>query len=213
MSQPELVKLKQQQEASLVKKQEALIHVTHALAWLQHTIQLARRSTPEMSYGRLAVPLLLLSGRRATEILNGMSTFTPTDRPTTCLFSGQIKKRGAACEYEIPLLCDDATFRFALGVLREKQKHVQLDARACNHNYSRLLSDAIGQLYPFCPNVHALRGIYAAFAFHLYVCNTTFNRAAMRMLGHEKLDVSLAYNAILLHDLGNTAGCYGALFR
>ena len=58
------------------------------------------------------------------------------------------------------------------------------------------------QHFSFATHVHELRAVYAAMAFHLYQCNsTTFNRAAMRILGHERLDVSLSYNAVALHDM------------
>ena len=156
-------------------------------------------------------PLLLLSGRRTTEICNGHSTFAPTERRTVCMFTGQVKKRGAVGAYAVPLLCDYATFRDALGVLRAKQGGERLEPVACNNRYQKMLNAATPRLLPFARHAHALRAVYAAFAFHLYACDVTFNRATMRILGHERLDLSLSYNAVVLHDVGLPAGCYGPL--
>ena len=162
-----------------------------------------------MGVARLALPLLLLTGRRTTEILNGASRFAPA-RPTTALFAGALKKRGASHAFEIPLLCDCATLAHALGALRAAQGHEQLGARECNNKYQKLLNAAVGDYFPMVRSVHELRAMYAAYAFHLYRCDATFNRCAMRILGHEKLEVSLSYNHVVLHDLQG-AGSYGPL--
>ena len=54
-----------------MKKQDDLIQVFQSGQSLQHAIHLARGATIDMSYARLSLPLLLLSGRRTTELLNG----------------------------------------------------------------------------------------------------------------------------------------------
>jgi hypothetical protein len=207
----ELMSLKRTREGALITKQESLVHVDNAGKWLKYAIELARSSSMEMSFARLALPILLLTGRRTTEILNGKSTFTPTARPNTCLFKGAIKKRGASFAFEIPLLCDFAVVDHALRVLRMKQEGVELDAATCiNRYHARLSRD---ELFPFVHNVHQLRGVYAAYVYHLFECDVTFNRAAMLMLGHEKLEVSLSYNTVKLHDINMPQGCYGPLPR
>ena len=195
LSKRELLSLKRTREGALIKKQESLLRVPHA--WVPYAIELARNSTVDMSYARLALPLLLLTGRRSTEILNGHSTFAPTARATTCVFTGALKKRGAEAPFEIPLLCDLAVVAHALGVLRTKQGGEQLSPRACTQRYAAMLTP--GALFPGTTNAHQLRAVYASFAYHLYESNVTFNRAIMRILGHEKLDVSLSYNSIVLH--------------
>ena len=202
LSHQELISLKRKRDDTLISKQEALLHVHHATTWLQCAIVAARTSTPDMSIPRLALPLLLLSGRRTSEILNGKSTFEATEKTTTCLFKGQIKKRGEETTYEIPLLCDFATFTHAFNVLRIKQGgEVFKQPEACTNRYSHMLKEEISQHFSFAAHVHELRAVYAAMAYHLYQCNTTFNRAAMRILGHEKLDVSLSYNSVVLHGM------------
>lgn len=202
LSPAELMQLEQQREAVLLRKQGDLIHVHDAEQWLLHAIYLARQSTVQMSVSRLVIPLLLLSGRRSTELLNGQSSFLPTPRLTTTLFLGQIKKRGASVPYEIPLLCDYNTFAFALGVLRAKQGYTVLDAAACNRKYAPVLNETIPRLFPMAPKAHALRSMYASFVYHLYDHASTFNDVIMRVLGHEKLAVSLSYNSVVLHGAG-----------
>ena len=205
LTKSELLALTREREAALIKKQETLLHVPHQ--WLWYAIALAREATPDMSYARLTLPLLLLSGRRSTEILNGISTFAPTPRPTTCVFTGAVKKRGESTAFEIPLLCDSHTFARALGVLRAKQGGVQLDPKTCTNRYAKSLSAS--DLFPV-RNPHQLRAVYAAFVYHLYTADVTFNRAAMRFLGHEKLETSLSYNSVVLHG-ELPAGAYGPL--
>lgn len=210
LTKADLVALKRVKRATLLRKQETLVHIHHADSWLAHTIQLARSAHVSMDYAQLILPLLLLSGRRTGEIANGSSEFMPTWRATTCVFSGQLKKRGASAPYEIPLLCDYGTFMHALGVLRAKQCYETLDTVACNARYAVALNSAVTRLYPMATNPHVLRQMYAAFAFHLYASTTTFNRCAMQMLGHDDLEVSLSYNSVVLH--GHTgAGTYGLL--
>ena len=212
LTQPELVQLARKREAGLIKKQETLLHVPRAGEWLKYAIALARQSTPDMSFARLALPLLLLSGRRSTEILNGKSAFVPTVRETTVVFTGAIKKRGAATSWEIPLLCDYATFANALSVLRQKQGYAQCSPSVCNNRYQKNLNAAVSTLFPWAASAHQLRSVYASCMYHLYSCDTTFNLAAMRALGHEALTVSLSYNATVLHDMDAwPVGCLGPL--
>lgn len=211
MSKRDLVAFKRDRETALLKKQDALLHVEPAGQWLEHAITLARLSTVDMSTERLAIPLLLLSGRRTSEILNGKSTFSATTRPTVCVFTGALKKRGVDATAEIPLLCDFETFRFALSILREKQGGLQLEPVACNNEYHRRLKDTLPSIFPFCVNPHTLRGVYAQMVYHLYSSDVTFNRVAMKVLLHDELDVSLSYNSVELHEFPFPAGCLGAL--
>lgn len=211
LTQVELISLKRKHEGSLLKKQEELIRVPCAYEWLQYAIYLVRSSTEQTSFARVAIPLLLLSGRRTTELMNGKSEFAPTARPTTCTFAGQIKKRGGMVPYEIPLLCDVQTFSYGMHVLRAKQRGERLEPAATNNRYQKMLNLQTTEVFPFATNVHQLRAIYAAFAFQMYTSRTTFNLAAMRMLGHEKLEVSLSYNAVELEDLSCNPGCLGPL--
>jgi len=205
LSQQELVDLERTRQATLLRKQETILHVYNAQQWLLYAIRLARESRPDMPIERLASPLLLLCGRRTTELLNGRSTFLPVGA-TTALFTGQIKKRGKSAPYVIPLLCDNATLAHALAALRARQNHEQLDAAACHARYSKTLARS---LFPFVAHAHQLRSVYAAMVYRLYTSDITFNLAAMRFLGHDDVTTSISYNSVRLHDLGE--GSYGPL--
>ena len=86
-----------------------------------------------------------------------------------------------------------------------------MDAEACNNEYHRKLKATVPGVFPIANTVHRLRAVYAAYVYHLYSSEKTFNAAAMRFLMHEKLEVSLAYNTVKLHDFGVPEGCYGPL--
>lgn len=202
--------LKRGREASLLKRQEEVAHVHRAHEWLCYAVGLARAATVDMGAVQVALPLLLLSGRRSSELLNGLSSFTPTERPTVVRFRGAIKKRGADTEFPIPLLCDSATFLHALSVLRAVQGGQQRTPEDCNQAYERPLNTLLPRLFPIACNVHQLRSIYASMAYHLYSSTMTFNRAAMLFLGHEKIGTSLSYNRVVVHDAG-FAGSFGPL--
>ena len=50
------------------------------------------------------LPLLLVSGRRLTEIASPRSTFTPVPHTHAAAFAGALKKRGRTPTFIIPLL-------------------------------------------------------------------------------------------------------------
>jgi hypothetical protein len=210
----ELVAYKRDRADSLFVKQERLIRVPNAATLLAQIVEMARTSVPKMTYTRLAIPLMLLSGRRTTEIMNGLSAFEKVGA-TTCTFTGQLKKRGVASEpYVIPLLCDYGVFAHALRALRAKQRHVTLDAAKCNSRYHRRLNIAARSLFPVTHpahlrTCHELRAMYAAYAYHMYEHSVTFNYFACWALGHESIQVSLSYNNVALYDAG-APGVLGA---
>lgn len=203
LSPRELLALKRSAEASLLDKQRTVLHVDGE--WIRHAIAMAQTCTVHHTYPEIVLPLLLLTGRRTTEVLNGQSTFSPTARGTVARFAGQIKKKGTGAPYDIPLLCDFETLRHAMGVLRDKQSNRVLDAVTCNNLYQKELNGAAPRIFPFVKNVHQLRGVYIASVFRLYQCDVTFNLVAMRALGHTKLSDSLHYNCEVVHGLPEDA--------
>ena len=210
LSKEELDALEQHAARRLLAKQRALLRVPDACAMLADAIHLATNATPWMGVPVLALNLMLLSGRRSSEILNGRSTFSPA-RATTCVFGGQLKRRGEEeAPYTIPLLCSFDAFQTNLAALREAQGYETLDNVACNQRYGKALQLATRKTYPMATRPHALRSIYMGFVMELYACETTFNLCAMRALGHAKLEHSLAYNAC---ELGGVEGLpeYGPL--
>jgi hypothetical protein len=211
----ELISLSRVRSRALIVKQD-VINVYAAGTWLQHVISLVLSSTTESTFSQIAIPLLLLSGRRSTEVLNGKSSFLPSPSlsTTTCWFTGQIKRRGGAdAGYEIPLLCDFNVFAYGISILRAKQRGEQLEAAACNNRYHKMLNAEMTRICPQGKTAHALRAMYSAYVYYLYSSNVTFNRAVMQILGHDKLEVSLSYNSWVLHDMDASypAGCMGVI--
>ena len=94
-------------------------------------------------------------------------------------------------------------------MLRAATRGEQLSEEACHQKYARPLALALPSLFPWATHVHGLRAAYAAYVWETYTCDCTFNRAAMRALGHEKLEVTLSYTGVRLHDLAPV--CFGSL--
>jgi hypothetical protein len=213
LSEFELISLSRVRAKALILKQQ-VINVYAAGNWLQHVISMVLSSTTECSFPYIAIPLLILSGRRSTEIMNGKSSFAPSSlSTTTSLFTGQIKRRGKDMAYEIPLLCDYDVFAYGISILRAKQRGETLESAACNNRYHKMLNTEMARICPQGKTVHSLRAMYAAYVYFLYTSNVTFNRAVMQVLGHDKLDVSLSYNSWVLHDMEATypKGCMGVI--
>ena len=209
LSRDEHAQRRQVRAARLMAKQSRLIHVHNATVWLAHAVELCRASHAGLSVARLALPLLLLSGRRSSEILNGRSSFLPTGRATTAVFAGALKKKGHSAPLEIPLLCEHAVFAHGYAALRAAQRHEQLSEVECNNKYHSALTLELPNLFPFAPTPHALRSVYAAYTFELYSHECAFNLVCMRVLLHESIGVSLSYSSAKLHDLA--PACLGAL--
>ena len=142
--------LKRKHEASIVSKNERILYVKTDI--IDTCVTLLKSATVKSSYPKIAIPLLLLSGRRTSEIMNGLSTFThvPGD-VRMCTFRGQLKKRGTAEVYTIPLLCDWDTFARGISILREKQGCEKLGSIECKRRYQPNLQAALRDVLPCLP--------------------------------------------------------------
>lgn len=212
--------LKRQRDDAIVSKNEHLIVIHDAPALLRAAAAALESATSERSYAKLILPLLLVSGRRLTEITNGRSTFTPIgDVRTTrhATFAGQLKKKGAgATPYVIPLLVPFALFDRGLRALREKQRAEfgQLTNLAAKGRYQpntqRDLAKGVLVGFPRGCHIHDLRSAYMRLAFELFRSQWTFARSAMACLGHESLHESHAY-ANVEANVGALCGSFGPL--
>ena len=146
--------------------------------------------------------LMLLTGRRECEILNGASVLTRhTDYSIT--FHGQAKKRGAAVEYVIPTLERADLILCAFEALRRRQGAVVLTNRETSRRYQSYLSRHLSATKPWsqCARVHSLRGLYACMAFRLFDWRDHSQAfVAMCLLGHSSLSESLVYTPFHLGD-------------
>jgi len=148
----------------------------------------------------LALALMLLTGRRTCETLNGRSTFSLAG-PFALHFTGQAKRRGADDRdgMLIPTLAPAHQVVQGFARLRELQSSVTLTNLATSRRYQTGLHNLLREGEVWCPRVHALRGLYARMAIGLFDWNgATDAYVAMCILGHSGLNESLAYTPFSL---------------
>ena len=167
----------------------------------------------------LALSLMLLTGRRTCEILNGHSTFL-CETEYSLRFTGQAKKRTLADEeeedeeddgaaaassthsYSIPTLAPAPLILSALNELRRCQGHVVRTNRATSLKYQAWVGQVLrdrGEPWTACGHAHALRGLYACMAVQLFDWGTASDAyITMSILGHAGLQESLVYTTYSL---------------
>lgn len=170
-----------------------------------------------VSLGELALCLMLLTGRRTCEVLNGTSHFASIDSDQededeeghyeyALIFEGQAKRRGMPSPaYRIPVLAPPSLLLAAMDALRARQGGwVAESNRACSLRYQSLLARTLGDSktpWKDCGRVHALRGIYAVMCLRLFDWTSgdgeepTDAYVTMHILGHASVEESLAYTA------------------
>lgn len=158
-----------------------------------------KRRKPEV-----VLALMLASGRRETEILNGRSRFEPVRGFVHgCLFQGQLKstKRMNELFFKIPLLVPLADFKRGLTTIRDWQGDVQtLTTKQVSERYqpnlSRETKHAFGGVE--LPKAHALRSIYMKCVLTLFKWQDMDSRVAKYCLGHATQEQQLSYNYVRL---------------
>ena len=150
----------------------------------------------------LTLALMLVTGRRECELLNGRSELMPHTQ-YSLTFVGQAKKRDEGIEVEhreervIPCLAPSDQVRNCLTCLRDRQSHAVLTNVAASLRYQSSLSRHMRCASPWCATnkpVHALRGIYTCMTHALFEWGLhTDAYTAMCILGHTSLTESLVY--------------------
>ena len=125
-----------------MQKNAKLIVIKDAAQLLRVVASMLEEATPTLSDAQLILPLLLASGRRTSALLNGRSTFLPLPEAHYCLFGGQLKKKGAAVAYRIPLLVPYELFDRGLRALRAKQGEAQVSNAEASRKYQGNLGRA-----------------------------------------------------------------------
>ena len=216
----ETLTLKRQREEHLLAKNDALLVVPEFAKLLATATAMMETATPDDAFPRLILPLLLVSGRRFAELVNGRSTFAPAPHEHYAAFSGQLKKRGAQAAYRIPLLVPYATFAKGLLALRQRQARSRTSAAALTNaqataryqaNVQRGLEGGALPGMPHGSHIHDLRGAYVAAVGAMFVSPVSAPRMAMRVLGHDTLQDSLAYSHVRLQGVGALEGSLGPL--
>ena len=92
----ETLSLKRQREENLLAKNDGLLAIPDFAKLIATATAMLETASPTHSFPQLILPLLLVSGRRFAELVNGRSTFAPAPHEHYTIFSGQLKKRGGA---------------------------------------------------------------------------------------------------------------------
>ncbi len=208
--------LKRKREDSLVARNESVVVVAEAARLVEACTTALKEAHAGLSFPRLAVPLLVLSGRRSAEMM-GAASFEPGPVPKSAVFAGQLKRKGAPdVPYVIPLLCDFAVFQRGVRILRSKQGgalapegvHTRYQPSIC-----RAIKSGIVPHLPETCHAHDCRAIYSALVYHAFVSPYSAPRTAMLVLGHHDLEQSLSYGAVRLEKCDALRGAFGPLPR
>ena len=165
-------------------------------------------ATEHDSIGDLAISILLATGRRTCEILNGASSFTNVDgEPYHALFAGQAKAGNDAPAYIIPILVPFAVLEHAMNVLRAKQgekRFTNMEAKikyqsAIRKRKLKMISEEQLALPPM--KTHALRKVYVAMVQELFDSPYAFNATVMKCCGHSRIKDSLAYSVVKIKGI------------
>jgi len=203
LTREEILQNKQRSEEAVLARNAEPLVVTNGAALVDTVHGMLLAATLSSTYAQIAIPLLLASGRRMAEIMNGVSVFKPhITNPYIAVFTGQLKKKSEPMQpYCIPLLVPFPVFNHGLTVLRQKQaaskaKPINTNAQ-CAIRYQKNLQEGMDAMIekgtiplPAC-HLHSLRGIYAALIFELFTCSHQFCYTAMKILGHSHLTESL----------------------
>lgn len=150
------------------------------------------------SYLNIALGLMLLTGRRATEILKTAELSVVTDE--SVVFAGQLKTKGSdnaqTSPYEIPVLTKSQTVVDALSKLRQLKDFSSLTNdrvhSRCNKSLNEYVKKHFGKLIPDV-KLKDLRSAYATIC-HEFFCPDHISQTAYfaQILGHSKEDLTTA---------------------
>ena len=217
VSEAEWNAIRKEKEDAHAKRMHKPVRIPEAGRMLTSAIEQLQLASVTDSFPHLTLPLLLVSGRRLTELLNGRSTFRKASERSVH-FYGQLKTP-TVVEYEIPLLCPSDLFLHAFGILREKQGVIGgagWSDEDVNQRYAGNLRRGMELYFPAVTHPekkqgspHLLRSIYAKFVEKLYDYSCTENYLMMRILGHADFKKSLWYMAVKLEGVANLQNSLG----
>ena len=124
----------------------------------------------------VGIGLLLLTGRRSSEIFHSAKFEPIKGQKHYVLFSGQLKKREISAPYNIPTLCKASTIIAAIKTVRNTYNFN--DVKSVNRSLSSALNLECKKLFPELnnPTAHNLR------AFYMAVCSVEFKPVDMNTL-------------------------------
>ena len=223
MSEAEVTEIKKQKAKAQKERDINIVRIPHADSMLQTATSNLERAKSTDSYPHLGLSLMLVSGRRTTEIYSPKSQFRQAGAYSV-FFLGQLKKKGdeeGRREYEIPLLCPAPVFLRAVQVLRAKQaqdmeKDKIYSEEEINTRYGGSARRHLHRLWPAVKRggkrngcVHLLRSCYASLVFHLYEHSCSLHYLYKSILGHATKAESDAYACVVLEGIDHLRGSLG----
>ena len=169
----------------------------------------------------LTLALLLLTGRRTAEILNGRSTLTPeSDAPAEHMmrFGGQLKRRSPDPQpYSIPVLHKAPVVRDALRSLRalQPQDVASRTNAQITSTYQSGLSKHMKKHSVYgssdSSKLHLFRSVYVVLVHSHFDCGArTLQGVAHTVCGHSNIMDAMAYTALSVGSY-TTDECLGRL--
>ena len=155
----------------------------------------------------LILALMVISGRRTAEITNGHSTFTEVlGQDHHAQFTGQLKTRGNAETYTIPLLVPFKTFIKGFKAMQAMQRNEKLPNDEAKDKYQSILSKAFSKQrvlknLPRRLTPHDLCSIYAAIVVSVFAhgqLTIPIPGVVERVLEHGSVSQSLHYSSVRL---------------
>jgi len=153
----------------------------------------------------LILALMVVSGRWTAEITNGHSTFTEVlGQDHHAQFTGQLKTRGNAETYIIPLLVSFKTFIKGFKAMQAMQRNEKLPNDEAKDKYQSILSKALSKQrvlknLPHRLTPHDLRSIYVAIVVSVFAHGQlTIPGVVERVLGHGSVSQLLHYSSVRL---------------
>lgn len=154
----------------------------------------------------------IMTGRRSIELLF-TGRFEPIeDNPYSCMFHGQVKKRGITedCAYRIPLLFP---FGHVIALIDSFRNDLEIDLEEENTDERRVqihqrfastIRNNLGRtVAPFFSGelkVHDLRSVYAKLTYDYLFdegkCDLTYPGWVQAILGHSSETISIHYNRV-----------------
>lgn len=199
----DMIVCKEQKKETLLQRNREAIDLKRPLKILEKQVKVLEEGSKNKIDEILA--LLLVSGRREAEILNGKSEFSSVPNlPYHVYFTGILKKKNNPMEEKkpltimIPLLCESNIFLKGLERMRASQKSdiVDLTNKQVSNRYCSQLKNAIKSRFPMIHKTHDLRGVYIKMVDQIYIHSLAFPYLCMMCLGHDAIEDSLHYQKI-----------------
>ena len=149
--------------------------------------------------------VLVVTGRWTAEITNGHSTFTEVPgQDHHAQFTGQLKARGKAKPYTIPILVPFETLAKGFAAMQLMQQNEKLPNDKAKEKYQSNFSNALYnhrvlENMPSRLKPHDLRSIYAATVVSVFAHGQlTIPGVVERVLGHGNVSQLLHYSSVRL---------------